>query len=206
MKTIIFDFDGTLVDTFSESVSVYNEKIAPYFGISKVEEREIESLRKKPILEVLDHLGIKPYKLPLIAAKIRVLMTESTGTAKLVDGMGGVLDRIKRTGYRIGIVSSNSRKNIALCMKHNDVDCVDFIHTGRNLFGKHLVIRKCMKAYGIRRDDVVYVGDEIRDIEACRKAGVKIVSVCWGYNSREGLGKLNAGFLAEKVEDILGYL
>jgi phosphoglycolate phosphatase len=205
MKTVIFDFDGTMVDSLGESIILYNE-IAPSFGVSVANKREIKSLRNKGAREVIEYLGIPLFKIPAIAKKLKSMVREKIGDMKPVTGLKEIMIRIKKGKNRIGIISSNNSKTIRLFLENNAIDFIDFIHTGSNLFGKHLVINKFSRTYKIRKEDIIYVGDEIRDIEACRKAGVKIISVCWGYNSKASLGKLNKQFLAENVEDIIGFI
>jgi phosphoglycolate phosphatase len=56
------------------------------------------------------------------------------------------------------------------------------------------------------KSDFIYVGDEYRDIEAAKAANVKIISVTWGFNSREVLENANSGYIAEDTEEILKLL
>ena len=55
----------------------------------------------------------------------------------------------------------------------------------------------------LKNKEIVYVADETRDIEAAKKAKVRIISVTWGFNSREILKKQNPDFLVDRPEEIL---
>ena len=63
----------------------------------------------------------------------------------------------------------------------------DFVVSEKTLFGKDKALRRIMKRHRLVREKVVYVGDEPRDVTACRKAGIKIVGVSWGFGGRQGL-------------------
>jgi phosphoglycolate phosphatase-like HAD superfamily hydrolase len=78
-----------------------------------------------------------------------------------------------------------------------------FIHSELNLFGKSGALDKMLKKYKLHKPDVLYVGDEVRDIEACKKVGVDIVSVTWGFNSREVLEKYQPNKLVGTPEELL---
>jgi phosphoglycolate phosphatase-like HAD superfamily hydrolase len=65
------------------------------------------------------------------------------------------------------------------------------------------VFKKILRRYGIRKEEVLYVGDEIRDITATKNIGVDIASVDWGYNSREGLEEHKPEYLISEPEELL---
>jgi phosphoglycolate phosphatase len=63
-----------------------------------------------------------------------------------------------------------------------------------------------LKNKNLTNDDVIYVGDETRDIEAAKKCGVRILSVAWGFNNSKVLAEKNPDWIAEKPADILTYV
>lgn len=82
-------------------------------------------------------------------------------------------------------------------------DLFEFIKSGRNIFGKDKDILWIMKKYNLSKNNVVYIGDETRDVEAAKKVGIEIISVCWGFNYKEILQTLNPNFIVESPEEIL---
>ena len=60
-----------------------------------------------------------------------------------------------------------------------------------------------MKENQLNPSEIIYVGDQVRDISACRKINCKIIAVSWGYNSKSRLIKGNPDFLVDKPKDIL---
>jgi len=78
----------------------------------------------------------------------------------------------------------------------------DFIHSGRSLFGKDRVIRKLINHEQLQADRVVYIGDETRDIEASRAAGIAVIAVSWGLNRRDLLASLSPDQIADKPDEL----
>jgi phosphoglycolate phosphatase len=76
----------------------------------------------------------------------------------------------------------------------------------RRIFGKGEGIRRFLKMQALAGERVVYVGDEVRDIVAARKAGVGVASVTWGYNTRELLTKHSPDYVIERPEQLLTLL
>lgn len=99
--------------------------------------------------------------------------------------MKEVLIEIDKRGYKILIISSNSKENILEFLKMNGIHCVADVLCSNRIFGKDKVMKKFLKEANVDSSDVVYIGDEQRDIVACKKAGVPIIWVEWGYDAKE---------------------
>ena len=55
----------------------------------------------------------------------------------------------------------------------------------------------------MRKDEVVYVGDEVRDIKAAKRAGMKIIAASWGYNEREALEKYKPDLIVDRPVELI---
>lgn len=88
-------------------------------------------------------------------------------------------------------------------MKNNHMDVFDHVYSAKNFFGKHHTINAFLRKTEISRDAAVYIGDELRDIEACRKSNIRIISVAWGFDSAELLSKASPDYLVHHPEQIL---
>jgi phosphoglycolate phosphatase-like HAD superfamily hydrolase len=64
------------------------------------------------------------------------------------------------------------------------------------MFGKAKVLKELLNKENLNKDDCIYIGDEVRDIEACKEIGLRLVSVTWGYNVDSVLKAYNPDFLA----------
>jgi phosphoglycolate phosphatase-like HAD superfamily hydrolase len=63
-----------------------------------------------------------------------------------------------------------------------------------------------MKINNLSSEEVIYVGDETRDIEASKKINIKVIAVSWGFNSGEVLAKHNPDFLIHKPSELIEVL
>jgi phosphoglycolate phosphatase-like HAD superfamily hydrolase len=77
------------------------------------------------------------------------------------------------------------------------------VGSGLALFGKGRVIQRLLRRHHLNPEDVIYVGDETKDIEAARKIGIKVISVSWGYNSSQALAAEHPDFLIYRPEELL---
>jgi phosphoglycolate phosphatase len=201
-NTVIFDFDGTLVDSFGISMRLSN-MLAPQYGFRTVRDSEVPTLKKLPLPELFRHLELPLYKLPLILAKARREMGQEIEAIQMFEGIGQMLDRLRAAGIHLGIVTSNSLSNVQACLTRNDViEKFDFIHAAKNLFGKHRALRNLIKKRTLSNESVIYVGDESRDIEASRKVNIPVIAVSWGFQDRERLRDMAPDFLADIPADI----
>jgi phosphoglycolate phosphatase len=71
------------------------------------------------------------------------------------------------------------------------------------LFGKRRALARARKAEGMRRNEVLFIGDEVRDVEAAQAAGVDVAAVTWGFNSRVALAKCDPTYVVDSPEELL---
>lgn len=184
MKYIIFDFDGTLADSTAVFASAWNT-LAQKYKFKGIEFKEIESLKKLSMAERSKLFDFPMYKLPMILPQFYRLYRQSLNEVHLYEGIKDVLMEIDKRGYKILIISSNSQENILEFLKMNGIQCVSNVLCSNRIFGKDKVLKKFLKDSSSFASDVLYIGDEQRDIVACKKVGVPIIWVSWGYDSIE---------------------
>jgi phosphoglycolate phosphatase len=63
-------------------------------------------------------------------------------------------------------------------------------------------MRRLIRKYRLAKETTVYIGDTSDDIDACRKVGIKVAAVTWGYNTREVLEQSKPDFLIERVAEL----
>jgi len=205
MKYIIFDFDGTLADSTAVLASAWNT-IAQKYKFKGIELKEIESLKKLSIAERSKLFDFPMYKLPMILPQFYRLYRQSLNDVHLYKGMKEVLMEIEKRGYKILIISSNSQENILEFLKMNGIHCVSDVLCSNRIFGKDKVIKKFLKDTDITPSDVLYIGDEQRDIAACKKAGVPIIWVGWGYDSIEVVQQEEPDYKVATPHEILNII
>jgi phosphoglycolate phosphatase len=201
MQTVVFDFDGTIADTLSVVIRIAN-KFADHYGYRKIPLSDLPKLREKKPSAVLRHLGISIFKLPIVARKIRFEMNKEIVHLQTAVDLRNTLIALKENGCILGILTTNSRENVMEFLKNNNLELFDFVYAGRAVYGKGRLLKKLMKDKTIPHQNPIYVGDEIRDIEAAKKAGIKVIGVSWGYNSKIALQNANPDHIIEKPEEL----
>lgn len=195
VKYVVFDFDGTLADTFDTIKKIVKSEIG---GSS---EKSFELLKDEGIKGVMKRNNTHIWELPTLVLKV-ISSLRRKKDIKLFPGMVETLRTLSKS-YKLGVVSSNSEENIIQTLrKHNVLGLFDFIFSQSSIFGKHKVLKKMCNKYQISPSEVVYVGDEDRDVIAAKKIKIKNIAVSWGYNSEKRLKKVNPDCIANTPKEI----
>jgi len=203
IKYIIFDFDGTIANTIDLVLDIYN-RIAPEFNCKPIREEDKRRISVHQTKEALEEYGITKLKLFLLMLRIRKEMGKHIADIKPVEGIKETLQAIKNSGLCLGILTSNSVLNVSKFLENNGLcDMIDFIYSGKSLFGKDKVMTHLFDQEHISKQDVIYVGDEKRDIEACKKVGIPIIAVTWGLSDTKTLETLQPNNIAHSPADLL---
>ncbi len=205
IKYIVFDFDGTLVDSKSVFISVFNQ-LAVKYKLKRMEVDNIDYLRQLSIKERCQYLGLPLYRLPFLSTEFLSLYKNSMKEVLLIEGIKNLLEELSQQGYALAIISSNSENNIRSFLQANHIHGIKLIYSARNIFGKDKVIKRFLKTYHLSNQEVIYVGDEARDIVACQKNGIKVIWVNWGYDIPEVASKEKPDFVANSPAEILEIL
>ncbi|MDD5590236.1 MAG: HAD-IA family hydrolase [Candidatus Portnoybacteria bacterium] len=187
-KIFIFDLDGTIADGLSEYFLIFQEFTKKYKGVNYSAE-DFETFKEIGIKAFIKRANLPLIKPPFLVIEARKKLSESYSRLKPIRGIADVLIRMKEKGYLLGIITSNSQKNLKTFLKNNQLDFFDFTKTGSSLFGKASKLKKIITENKLDKNNIYYVGDEIRDIEAAKKNRVKSIGVIWGLNSKQALKK-----------------
>ena len=205
-KTLVFDFDGTIADTLGETRLIFN-RLAPEYGIREVAEHELGHLRHLSLSGLLDHLEIPKRRVPALIARGTGMMRGNITRLKVIEGMSEMLVELRRHVRSFGILTSNSTANVDLFLRtHGLRDQFDFISSTSKLTGKAKHLKAILKTFSLRPGELLYIGDELRDVKAAQKAGIPIAAVTWGFNSRESLAASKPEYLFDQPVDFLRLL
>jgi phosphoglycolate phosphatase len=200
-KLIIFDFDGTLADTFPWFTGVLNG-VADRYRFRRIEADEVEGLRGYSARQLITHLGISQWKLPFIARHMRRLATDDGDPVPVFPGTDAMLRELRHAGLTLAIVSSNTESNIRRALGPDTAALFSSFACGAGLFGKATKFRQIAKRSGIEHAQCLCIGDEIRDFEAARDAGMNFGAVGWGFTSAAALQALGPAFMFSHPRDI----
>ncbi|ETP68138.1 HAD-IA family hydrolase [Planococcus glaciei] len=205
MTTIIFDFDGTLADSMPLFMQAWNT-YAVQFNYLPVSEKDLAASRNLTIQQRAKKYGFPMHKIPVILPKVYQYFKAHMNEVALFDGIKDMLDALAHNGYRIVIISSNAKENIELFLKQEGIETVSQVLTSSRIFGKDTVIRKYMKQQNVSAEQLLYVGDEVRDIVACNKVAVPFAWVSWGLDGFELIEKERPKFVVHSPQELLDAL
>lgn len=204
--TLVFDFDGTIADTLGETRRIFNQ-LAPDYGIRQVDEHEMGHLRHLSLKQLLIHLKIPKRRVPALISRGTGLMRGNITRLQLIPGMREVLVEMRRHVDSFGILTSNATANVDLFLQTHELrDQFDFISSTSKLTGKAKHLKAIRKTFSLRPEQMLYIGDELRDVKASQKAGIPIAAVTWGFNSRESLAAESPNHLFDQPADFLRLL
>ena len=185
-KLIIFDFDGTLADTFPSFVRVFDQA-ADKYGFKRLDRDRQHALRGLDARQIMAHHGIPLWKVPAIARFMRARMADDIGNIKLFAGIDHVLRALHAQGVVLAIVTSNSPGNVRAVLGPDLLPLFSHVECGASLFGKLSKVRKVLAATGIAPEQAMLIGDELRDATAAADAGIDFGAVAWGFNDVDSL-------------------
>src|SRR3989344_1121153 len=195
---LIFDFDGTIADSLDTFLKIVNKRLGS--NLTKIE------VRKKGTKKLIKELKIPKLLLPFYVWRARREIQNFVSTLEPFKGMETVIRKLNKK-HELAIITSNSKSNvIAFLTKHKLEKCFSEIDDSLAFFAKDKKIKKLLNSKALQSKDCIYIGDETRDVEAAKKAGVKPIAVTWGYESRKLLMKSKADYVADTPMELIRYL
>jgi phosphoglycolate phosphatase len=201
-ELVIFDLDGTLLDSFPWFSSVINS-IADKHHFRRVENDQAEMLRGSGARQIIKLLGIAAWRIPAIARDVRRLKSDHLHTIALFPGVDRLLRELSARGIVLAIVSSDSEDNARRALGPANAAPIAHYACGSSLFGKSGKFRQVMKSAAIPPSRTICIGDEIRDIEAARKVGLDFGAVSWGYTSTAALQAHAPEYMFSSIDDLI---
>jgi phosphoglycolate phosphatase len=193
----IFDFDGTICDSFDTTLQIANKYLIKF----KQKPIDAKFYREKGVEEIIKDYKISKVQLIIYVYKSRHELAKYH--FKTFNGIPQVLSQLSENNT-LGIVSSNSKANIEKFLKENKIEkYFDFIYSSPTIFEKSKKIEIALKKYKLSKLETFYIGDEPRDIEAAKKTHLKSIAVSWGFADYKLLKKYKPDYLLRKPEEIL---
>ncbi len=185
-RLVIFDFDGTLADTFPVFAENY-PAIAERNGLKQFANDEVNALRSMSTQQILRSINLPLWKLPRVTLDFRNAMNNNAASIQPFAGIIESLTALREDGLRLALTSSNSEAVVRtvlgaqICKDFERIDC------GASIFGKAKKISRIIKSLKIASSEAIYIGDETRDAKAAEEANIAFGAVAWGYTRIETL-------------------
>jgi pyrophosphatase PpaX len=181
ISTVIFDFDGTIINTnalIEEGLHHFAYKYRGY----RMTRDEIRSLTGKTLEAQM--AWINEEKAELMTEQYRIWYAHNHNEkTSAFPGMLKLLSRLKQEGYTLAIVSNNSQQSLDLGLKHLGIaDYFDQVITRddvQTVKPSPEGLNHVLRTFGIRAENAIFIGDTGNDIEAAANAGIQSVMVSW---------------------------
>lgn len=213
-KAVIFDLDGTLLNTLEDLADSTNFALEYY----KFPRRTVDEIRQfvgngvKKLIERAIPDGLNnPYFENCLALFKKHYKENMFNKTACYEGISQMLDKLKTNGIKTAVVSNKFDDAVkGLCDKYFD-GLIDFC-AGEN---EQLGIRKkpapdtvlrVLKEFNLSSDEAIYVGDSEVDIKTAKNADMDCISVLWGFKNKEFLLNNGAKILISKPDEIFEYL
>ena len=208
-KVVLFDLDGTTLDTLTDLNAVMNEALKR-FGCPPVTMEQTRSFVGK---------GGKQYALQALPDDRKKDIDEfmriysglhaawENGETKYFPGEDACLRSLKAAGMRLGIVTNKSQAATESLMRtHLAPYGFEFVFA--NTGDEHLLkpdpfgTLQALSFFGVGPEEAVFVGDGETDVRTAASAGTECIAVLWGHRSREQLEKAGATVFARSFEEL----
>lgn len=200
---LLFDFDGTIANSIDKLFVLING-LAPRYGYQPISRELFEQLRNLPLRQAFKLLKLPLYKLgraiPIVLHEYRKIVPD----LEPCEGIVPMLRILEQEGIPMSLISSNNTEYVQAFLHNHEIACFDWVEGTGGILKKHTKINRQIKKHGLDKAQVVYVGDETRDIKAARKSKVRIISVAWGLHSAENLLNHKPDHLVRLPEEIVG--
>lgn len=197
---VIFDFDGTLADSFPWVLRTVDE-VADRFRFRRLREGELDELRFCDAREVMRRLGVPRWKVPMIARYVRSRMAQDVNQIDLFPGAGEMIDELADAGLRLAVVSANGEGTIRTVLGPH-ARRISAISGGVSLFGKRGKLLRMSRLTGVEPRRAMVIGDEMRDLNAAKAARMAFGAVSWGLNRPEVLEAARPTAVFRHMSDI----
>lgn len=201
-KAVIYDIDGTLLNTFDMNmyplIQIIQEELGETWTLDQV-----RPFYAQPGLKTMKDLGIQDID-KTYARWVAYVNTYKTGATPF-GGIVGMLERFQVDGIRQAVVSSKMRGQYEIDVVNQGL--ASYMETAvlEEDTEKHKPdpepILECLRRMKLDPRDVIYIGDAESDLIAAQRAGVDFGLACWGNCTFSGAEKANFQF--QRPEDML---
>jgi len=184
VRTVLFDFDGTLANSLELGYEVM-DILCQRHGYECLPKEQYRILGTR---QAIKEMGIPLWRLPRLMREGRRLMASRICEVSPVVDIVAAIESLFALNVSLGVVTSNSGNNVQAWLEHHNIDqYFAIILGGGGLLRKERCIRKVMGRHNIKPHELLYVGDESRDIAACHRLKIHCVAVTWGLDLDEKL-------------------
>jgi phosphoglycolate phosphatase len=210
MKLIVFDVDGTLVDSQHVIISTVQAAFA-YFGLPAPLDDAIRRIVGLPLADGLARLAprLDPAGIEALVRAYRegfqAVRTAPDLPETLFPGVPAMLEALAAAGFQLGVATGKSRRGLLAVLEHHGLMRFFMtLQTGDVPPGKPhpAMLLRAIEAAGVAPAETAMIGDTSFDIAMARAAGALPIGVAWGYHPADELVAAGAAHLVASSADI----
>ena len=202
-KQIVFDLDGTLIDTENAILHSLRETLRTVTG-NTIDLGELKFALGITGKDALEKLNIPD--IPFALALWDKNMSTFRDTVHVFDGIGELLATLTRLGYELGIVTSKTRREFEDDFSGFGIDkyfgtiiCADDTAEHKP---SPAPLLKYMEVSKTSNRELLYIGDSEYDMKCAKNAGIDFALACWGASS----GAIDAKYYLKKPSELLSVI
>lgn len=200
-RLALFDFDGTLADSFPLFSEAFNT-LAARHGFRPVAGAEARELRTLHAREIMKRVDMPAWKLPIVARDFVATMRARRREVATFPGTDAMLAALQHAGLQLALVSSNDEDNVKAVLGEAASARIAHFACGMSIFGKRRPLRAALEALRVPAGEAIYIADQAADLEAARAEGIATGAVTWGYGDAAHLATLGPDHLFTRMEAI----
>ncbi|MBA4384321.1 MAG: hypothetical protein C0410_06265 [Anaerolinea sp.] len=185
-KLLIFDFDGTLANSFPWVVAILDE-LAEKFKAIPVDHSRLDELKSYSPRKIMKMHNVSIWKLPAILKFTRSRMKTNGESITCFEGVADMLRELKQHDIRMALVTTNTCETVRRVLGDDLYNLFHLFEDKVSLFGKPAALRRIIRKSGLDRSEMLAIGDEVRDVEAAKKVNIPFGAVTWGFSSEDAM-------------------
>lgn len=211
-KAVIFDLDGTLLNTLEDLADSVNEMLKakdyPQRSIDEIRQFVGNGMAKLIKRSVPENSSEKDFDecYELFRTNYRRNMKNKT---RPYDGIIECLEELKKLGIKT-VVTSNKNddavKSLCSDIFGELLTAAIGVKTGINPKPDPSMVISAIEDLNLEKENCIFVGDSDTDILTAKKAGLKSIGVLWGFRDREVLEKAKADFIISSPHEIISII
>lgn len=212
MKAVIFDLDGTVLDTVGSIAYFCNEALKK-FGLKAFPEENYKYFAgdgaKNLIIRALSaqNADVEENFDKVFEYYMKSYDGNSAFNTRHFDGMVETLNKLKKRGIKLAIASNKPVSTVKFVLpKFFEENFFDEVYGGGMGFPlkpNPACVEEIIKKFGVDKKEVLYVGDTGTDMQTGKNAGLKTIGVLWGFRGREELENFGADVIISHPSELL---
>lgn len=207
-KAVIFDLDGTLLNTLGDLTAAVNHALTAY-GLPTHTEAEVRTYIGDGVKTLIARScpadADEATLAAVLAAYLPYYAAHNMDFTVPYEGVTEILAQLRRRGVKTAVVSNKHDPGVQALCAHYFGGLLDLAVGGgdaRPLKPAPDGVLYAMEQLGVTPDEVWYVGDSTIDVVTARNAGVRCAAVSWGFHDRDRLAAEHPAVLADNAEQL----